>query len=292
MSTTQTPIGFRVQELFTRIVPGLLITIALFGPAIAYTEITSASGIVDFVVDNYIWLFGIISTIILGELVHQARVYIRPVPSRFRVMMYNNGDNRAVLTALQRRRINKQEAYEAYLESGDKEVLSRTQRYLSIPLKEGVREVGKGIFSRISNYLPWLSCNDDLKGYFTEDDYGKVITKFKKEVDIDEDFNHPRDLYYIFTNYMDTIQSSRTERYRMTYAFYQNGIWASNISIPILAIWIFVGTGLSKVVALILLFFVFLVAYTLIYILFIIMNIEDAYLTSLIIDFLSEIDQN
>lgn len=95
MSSSQTPVGFTVQELYTRILPGLVIVLSVSIPPIITNRIEGGSIEIPLTFTNTLLLIGLVS-LVAGEIINIIRELIS-IPYWFRLIVYEGTSDKSHL---------------------------------------------------------------------------------------------------------------------------------------------------------------------------------------------------
>lgn len=284
MTSTQTPTGFTLHELLTRIVPGSILISSLFLPFLLGVENINVPT-EDLFSTRYLLIFSILS-LFMGEFINVLREYWRPIPPIFRWLIYKNTNDFSVLGPLQRRRAINEKRKEKFELSNDSEILSTLQR-VEIILLQKSSSFANGMKNTIQSRYEWLIPYRTPTGFYTDTIDGGAIDKLKEEHDLGEDFNNPRDLYHLLVSTMDSQLSAKTQRFYMNYVLFKNSLLSCIFSFIILSVIIFMGNNAQQYIAIALLFLLIFSAFILYVSFKAYVNIELLYMHYLLGEYLT-----
>lgn len=263
----QTPTGFNIADLYTRIVPGTVLTLSVFFPLIAppafeniligesfYQQLPNDGNL------TWILLLFVIFSLIVGEFVDLARGSWRPVPPQFRKIIYNTTNERHRLGIIQR----------IFLQISE----------CNIPLL-GFFVVGLDHYN-----FNWVSTDSgEIKTTIGDSDAG-FLDRFRIQMGMSTTFSDPRIIYLSLLSHMDTRMSTTTRKYKMAYESLENFRFAYFFSLIPLFVHGIIGDDLQQGIV-ILLFALLSIIY--VYVIFLgksSTNTEGLYIESLMIDYL------
>lgn len=267
MSSRQTPTGFNIADLYTRIVPGTVLTLSVFLPLFgtsAFENFLAGESIYQQIPNdsNLTWvlLLFVIFSLIAGEFVDLLRGSRRPVPPMFRKIIYNSTNDRYVLGL------------------GQRLYLWIYERH--IPL------LNHFLLGLDTNNFNWVSTdNGEIKTTIGDSDAG-FLNHFRAEMNMTPTFTNPRIIYLSLSSHMDTRMSTTTRKYKTAYESLENFRLAFFISLVPIVIHVASDEYFQQAIAVLLLLFLVMIY---VYAMFLgksSTNAEGLYIESLIIDYL------
>jgi len=290
MSDRRTPVGITINSLLTRAVPG---SIFLFIVAINFSMILLFNNISsDLIIDyqSYVLnintvIFFLVISIIIGEVIDYTRENFEPVPKEFRLVVYRESQNEAVLSMLQRRKVMKKNDR---TRGGLKQNLPKIIQDCVFPTITTVLD----LFHATIRYLTpkWMFTDEQTEGYFSEYTDEKFIKTLKKDNDISDNFDDPNQLYFILLNQISGSENDKTMRSRQMYEALRNTIYSTIMGslLTLFVIMLLILQG-DRVEAAIITLIVFIFVYTMLYFIVIysdIVQIEKRYVNLLMTEYL------
>lgn len=221
MSSRQTPAGFSISDLLIRIIPGAVLSAAVFLPLPGTIKLDYVlSGQFLELPPGYITLILVIFSLlslVVGELIDLLRGNIVSVPYLFRRMVFDKTGERESLSLYQR----------VMLWIFERKSPFWILRWLITRLR-GMTWDLKGLSFR------WSTTRHGEISMFNEEPDAGFLDYYRLQMDFSSTFSDSRILYISLYDYLDGQMSSMTKQYQTAYNAFVNFRLASIGSIPIL----------------------------------------------------------
>lgn len=304
MSSADAPLGTNSEQLFTRIIPGFILTIALVVSSYIF-EVLNKDEEADLIVQpadllelNQLVAIIIIS-LVVGEFLHLGIQRVSKSPNYFNRLFYeshkDNLEGDYILSPLVRRSVRKHEAAMAFLEDEEPEHPTLIQR-ITFPLRHKLNQlipgsIYEGVKDNTILLLPdWMTYPNRVVGY-DDEDFKIVFEHLVNNMDIPADFNNPDQMYTYMLYTMKDVESQRTKKLRKRYEAARNLKVATYMFVLVTSISVLVAASqYADFLSGIILFFLFLL-----FILYIVVSvrmtissvgIEEQYVEQLFIEYI------
>lgn len=307
MSSVTPQFTLGITNLFTRIIPGIILV--LTGTVVySFIELIQSdsagstssqlitAGSLSF---SDILILIVIVSLILGEIIHLISENIITAPPYFREIHYRNCGEYGVLGPLQRRKMMKREAAKKLKNNESAEHPTMIQQIkfrlldnYHLPSLESIsciRDLRQAIMPT------WLTSGEPPKGY-TRSDFEEVLERVKIESNMSNRITNPSDLYIIFCKRMENVESVRTKQLRVRYQAFRNIKISVYFSIfisifTVLYIGVLSGTFLLVLILTILLILIAYLTLLAVHMIGDITSIERQYINSMFIEYLYHSDR-